>query len=481
MKNKKMLGLLAVICAIFIIFCYIIEKEYIIKPKVGDNPYDAFYCAVYDISPKNGEGILDPPPKYLSVKIDTDAPPKNVFVKFEWEDDWGIHRSGRIFLNNISTGDGFVYKIDQDTYEVFYKLYQYTSPSRFKNFDHYEWWVEVYYCKNPTGGTGEGMWYVCDYWTFYTYEHPPENRCPIADAGGPYYANVGEVIVLDGSNSHAYLDDWFLTGYLWDINNDGTWDLSGKKPKISFNAEKTYTVRLRVFDENALYNDDITTITVSNVNNPPIADADGPYYGKIGEIITLDGSGSYDPDGNTLSYEWDTDGDGKYDASGEKVNIKYFAVGNYTVTLKVSDGQYSDTDTTYVVISSSEPENQLPVADANGPYYGNVSEPITLDGSGSYDPDGYITTWRWDINNDGIYDADGEYATVSFKVSGEYTVKLMVIDNDGGVSYDTTTITIHQPQIGGEEEFTWNKQVIFGLLLIIIAIIILVYIFRKKV
>jgi len=202
----------------------------------------------------------------------------------------------------------------------------------------------------------------------------------------------------------------------------------------------------------------------------------------MGEVITLDGSKSYDPDGNELSYEWDTDGDGRYDATGEKINIRYYTTGNHTVTLKVSDGQYSDTDTTYVVISSSDPENQLPVADAGGPYYGNVSEPITLDGSGSYDPDGYISTWKWDINNDGVWDVSGQYATVSFKVAGNYTVKLMVIDNDGGISYDNATININQPSIGPIDTDSWVKNTVIVLLIIvaIIFIIAIIYIIKKK-
>jgi len=48
-------------------------------------------------------------------------------------------------------------------------------------------------------------------------------------------------------------------------------------------------------------------------NALPIADADGPYHGYVGEPITFNGTGSHDPDGTIVSYEWDLDDDGEFD------------------------------------------------------------------------------------------------------------------------------------------------------------------------
>ena len=48
-------------------------------------------------------------------------------------------------------------------------------------------------------------------------------------------------------------------------------------------------------------------------NNPPVADADGPYQACAGQAVTFDGSGSYDSDpGDTPQYRWDFDSDGIY-------------------------------------------------------------------------------------------------------------------------------------------------------------------------
>jgi hypothetical protein len=44
-------------------------------------------------------------------------------------------------------------------------------------------------------------------------------------------------------------------------------------------------------------------------NEPPVADANGPYTGTVGVAVLFDGSGSTDPEGGALTYDWDF-GDG---------------------------------------------------------------------------------------------------------------------------------------------------------------------------
>jgi len=77
------------------------------------------------------------------------------------------------------------------------------------------------------------------------------------------------------------------------------------------------------------------TITVTANNNPPIANPGGPYQGATGLPISFDGSGSSDPDGDNLSYDWDF-GDGG-SATGALASHTYAAAGAYLVTLTVTD------------------------------------------------------------------------------------------------------------------------------------------------
>jgi rhodanese-related sulfurtransferase len=80
-----------------------------------------------------------------------------------------------------------------------------------------------------------------------------------------------------------------------------------------------------------------TTYDPESRNWAPVADAGGPYSGKVGESILFDGSRSYDVDGNIVSYSWNF-GDG---ATGEGVNVThaYSHEGSFTVSLMVTDSE----------------------------------------------------------------------------------------------------------------------------------------------
>jgi hypothetical protein len=93
-------------------------------------------------------------------------------------------------------------------------------------------------------------------------------------------------------------------------------------------------------------------------NDAPTADANGPYTTDEGTDVTLDGSGSSDPDGDVLSYEWDLDNDGQFDdATG--VSPTFDRVGQdgvFTIGLRVTDPYgASDTDQTTVTVDNVAP------------------------------------------------------------------------------------------------------------------------------
>ena len=95
------------------------------------------------------------------------------------------------------------------------------------------------------------------------------------------------------------------------------------------------------------------------------------------------------------AYDWDF-GDGST-GSGAMPNHIYTTDGNFTVTLTVTDDAGdTGTDTTTATIGLG---NQAPIADADNPYNGTVSEPLQFDGSGSSDPDGAIVAYDWDFGD----------------------------------------------------------------------------------
>ncbi|MEM0492356.1 MAG: LamG-like jellyroll fold domain-containing protein [Candidatus Thermoplasmatota archaeon] len=115
-----------------------------------------------------------------------------------------------------------------------------------------------------------------------------------------------------------------------------------------------------IIDEIRLYNRALNDSEVRYLyehvveeNNPPVADAGGPYVGTILSAINFDGSDCYDPEEKTLTYRWDF-GDGNTSWSQNPTHI-YTRPGNYTVVLTVTDEMgLTDVDTTFVIVKSKQ-------------------------------------------------------------------------------------------------------------------------------
>ena len=94
----------------------------------------------------------------------------------------------------------------------------------------------------------------------------------------------------------------------------------------------------------------VSSVTGGNTNSAPVADASGPSTGLAGSSLAFSGANSTDPDGDVIqSYSWNF-GDGTT-GNGANVNHTFTNSGNYTVTLTVSDGSLTDSDSIAIAIS----------------------------------------------------------------------------------------------------------------------------------
>jgi len=91
-------------------------------------------------------------------------------------------------------------------------------------------------------------------------------------------------------------------------------------------------------------------------------------------------------------------------------------------------------------ISSSNLNN--PVANANGPYYGIVNQPIIFDGSNSYAPEGNITVYIWDCG-DGFVET-GMITIHTYSQPGIYELILLITDDAGNYDCDQTEVIIYE-------------------------------------
>jgi parallel beta-helix repeat protein len=144
-------------------------------------------------------------------------------------------------------------------------------------------------------------------------------------------------------------------------------------------------------------------------------------------------------------------------------NWDYNEQGNYWDDYNGVDENNDDIgDSPYIISGGSNQDNyplgyfaggnEIPNADANGPYSGQTNIEIEFDGSGSSDPDGSIVGYRWDWTNDGSYDTawlTKSKTKNSYSSAGTYTIKLQVKDNNGAMDTDISQVTIafynHKP------------------------------------
>jgi PKD repeat protein len=102
-------------------------------------------------------------------------------------------------------------------------------------------------------------------------------------------------------------------------------------------------------------------------NQAPVADIN--VLAIQGQLISLDGSGSSDPDDDAITYNWDL-GDGVSKTQG-RVLHSYADAGSYTVTLTIDDGELSAVASQTITVSESPPGFPKPF-DADAQYINDI-------------------------------------------------------------------------------------------------------------
>jgi len=178
-----------------------------------------------------------------------------------------------------------------------------------------------------------------------------------------------------------------------------------------------------------------------------------PIEPEAGEVVRLDGSGSEDPDGRIVEYFWDF-GDGEL-GMGETVEYVYTSPGEYDVTLSITDDD--GVPASIVHRLTVFPVDTAPVASfvwapisaggtpLNRPV--RATDRIRLDASGSYDPDGELVEYDWDLNSDGEFEVStGDPALIVPPLaSGSHPVTLRVIDKDDRSAAVMHAIVVEAP------------------------------------
>jgi PKD repeat protein len=102
-------------------------------------------------------------------------------------------------------------------------------------------------------------------------------------------------------------------------------------------------------------------------------------------------------------------------------------------------------------VGAGPPANQPPTASFTIlPNPALPGQAVTFDGSASSDPDGRITSYRWDLDGDGTFETDGAASatiTSSYPEASAPTVGLQVTDDKGAVAYSSRLLMVGSPAL----------------------------------
>jgi hypothetical protein len=269
----------------------------------------------------------------------------------------------------------------------------------------------------------------------------------------PNPAAPGATVTLDGSQSVGGDVNSQIAGYQWSFG-DGTSDQTAPPDAIVTHpyGRGTYTVSLTIVDGR---NAPLDTKSVGLVvDHPPAAALSAPS-GTLRPAVayTFDASASRapDPGAGIVRYDWDW-GDGTTTPNGGPRAVHSFATdaASRQVSVTVYDNLgLGGTATAPVTVLNELPLVQLIATPATV----QVGQQLTLDASGSSDPDGTIVEYRWDLDANGSFETStGTTPTVTaggYPNPGPIVLRVKAIDDSGGASVKGVTVTVVSPPGSG--------------------------------
>ncbi|MGL0937476.1 PKD domain-containing protein [Vibrio vulnificus] len=278
-----------------------------------------------------------------------------------------------------------------------------------------------------------------------------EEILPIANAGHPISSGRGTTVVLNGSQSHDP-DEKSLT-YQWTIIEKPSGSLStlsdNTSPFPSLYLDKVGIYKAQLIVSNGEKESHPSIVTISDADTPPVANAGKDI--KLSDLgfVVLNGTGSFDSDGDKLEYRWTLVS--KPQGSSASIlqptsatpTLNYDSSGEYIAELVVSDGVYQSTPDRVVLTDS----NIAPIAKPKAAAFMALGQAVALSGSESFDADGDTLSYQWHMvarpngSQANLLDATTPQTSFTPDVAGDYIVALVV--KDGNNTSSPATVTIH--------------------------------------
>ncbi|MEE2644791.1 MAG: PKD domain-containing protein, partial [Myxococcota bacterium] len=291
---------------------------------------------------------------------------------------------------------------------------------------------------------------------------------PIAAGNiNPSISACGQRVTLDASacaHPHPQID---VMSWRWDIGGNGRYDdpedMRGEVVTMmtnNFTFNGPMTIGLLVTDSRGNTNEMAMELRVDQGNSPPLANAGGPYFVAVGDPgVLIDGSQSNEPDADCgdeiVSRRWDIGNNGSFEAAyddRESFSLSWAELTNllgtnefgaYEILLETRDrfGTVGRHVTTIELLRGPTARAEIAPARAT------CNALVSFDGGGSSSdgPAGAgfaIVRYEWDLDGDGVFEAEGQTVNRNALEQGLQNVTLRVTDASGRIDLDTVPFEV---------------------------------------
>jgi hypothetical protein len=306
---------------------------------------------------------------------------------------------------------------------------------------------------------------------------PDNNATPVCDMGLDLQGDIDAAVAIAGIATDA---DGDALGYRWEIlsapvDDNGTPDDTGDDidavasvgdataDSTTFEGDLpgTYVLGFTACEGGDCdANDDTVCERTLNVtlddpgspatNSPPLCAVNIDQVGQAGVVIALDGTGTIDPDGDDLVFEWEISDRPNSSADREVTgadlliaSYKPSTSGVHGISLTATEADDGDDATEELSCTKHfnlDVRNLPPLCPSSAPIYVSDLGDVTLDFSGATDPDGDDLEYEWDwpltdgeprCGDADLSDTEGPTTTITRAQPGQHIVEVTVTDGIG--------------------------------------------------
>lgn len=287
-------------------------------------------------------------------------------------------------------------------------------------------------------------------------EYPANTSTNVSIATPYWYVTIG-----DPENDTF---DWTIETSPNIGDASGNNDVNGQKscPLSGLQYNTNYTVYVNATDAwGGKWTNETFWFITAEQGAPTITNEYPPHRNTQTELQPVCHVDAHDIEGDNLTLYWYEHTSGSWVLRQTDSNISanstvywtFSQANSYSTTyywrVTVNDSTTNTTGTYYFTTEptpSAQPPppggggytpNRHPIANITGPNIGYVNETLIFYAYYSYDPDGYIVGYRWDFENDGVYDTEwleDLLVTCNYPYPGNYTVRLQVKDEDNAIT-----------------------------------------------